>query len=99
MRNLLISKLFDPIFLFRFLQYSEQYMMDYCLKKPVHTVDGHDISLFEVKQAGLYISWKITSLRKWVFPRTYWVKSMKKTWKNLPAYVLFPPETEINFQS
>jgi len=64
MRNLLISKLFDPIFLFRFLQYSEQYMMDYCLKKPVHTVDGHDISLFEVKQAGLYISWKITSLRK-----------------------------------
>ncbi|XP_023346499.1 uncharacterized protein LOC111715418 [Eurytemora carolleeae] len=30
-----------------FLQYSEQYMMDYCLKKPVHTVDGHDISLFE----------------------------------------------------
>ena len=64
LRNLRISKWFDPIFLFRFLQYSEQYMMDYCLKKPVHTVDGHDISLFEVKQAGLYISWKITSLRK-----------------------------------
>ena len=66
--NLRISKLFDPIFLFRFLQYSEQYMMDYCLKKPVHTVDGHDISLFEVKQAGLYISWKFTALRKYVFP-------------------------------
>ena len=64
LRNLRISKLFDPIFLFRFLQYSEQYMMDYCLKKPVHTVDGHDISLFEVKQAGLYISWKFIALRK-----------------------------------
>ena len=64
LRNFRISKLFDPIFLFRFLQYSEQYMMDYCLKKPVHTVDGHDISLFEVKQAGLYISWKFIALRK-----------------------------------
>ena len=64
LRNLRFSKLFDPIFLFRFLQYSEQYMMDYCLKKPVHTVDGHDISLFEVKQAGLYISWKFIALRK-----------------------------------
>ena len=64
LRNLRISRLFDPIFLFRFLQYSEQYMMDYCLKKPVHTVDGHDISLFEVKQAGLYISWKFTAFRK-----------------------------------